>query len=54
MILYCWIIYRKSREKARQKAAETKQRVDGLKTENVALEHKVDTLKVGGHAIGED
>ena len=30
--------FRRSREKAKQIAAETKERVEGLKTENVALE----------------
>ena len=38
--------FRRSREKARLKQIETKERVEGLKTENVNLENKVETLKV--------
>ena len=37
---------RKSREKAKMKQLETKQRVDGLKEDNQNLELKVQTLKV--------
>ncbi|XP_067939288.1 CCAAT/enhancer-binding protein homolog 2-like [Watersipora subatra] len=39
------VAVRRSREKAKLKQAETQGKVEGLKVENVNLEHKVETLK---------